>query len=247
MGGGASTSHHPAPIGMPEQDYNPKDPNEFQMQLAYGTGVSTPDVRSTQKSGFDETKADNVHSSVMGILNAAKEGHLHNVSALLEVENVNLEVHTENGWTALMYAIENCHVPMVELLLSKGAKVAVYDFSDKMTALHHAVAKGNLKIVVLLVDHGAEIEAEDRKGRSPLFLAATFGHYPIVEYLVGKGANIEHPTPMKETPFYEAVDRGHLDIVQYLESKGANIFMRTKVSVSIVNSPSAPIVREHIY
>ena len=41
---------------------------------------------------------------------------------------------------------------------------------DGLTALHHAVPRG-AGVVQLLVDHGASVDAKDKRGRTPLDVA----------------------------------------------------------------------------
>jgi len=57
----------------------------------------------------------------------------------------------------------------VKLCLLRGADVHDTD-EDGLTALHHAVPRG-AGVVQLLVDHGATIDARDKRGRSALDVA----------------------------------------------------------------------------
>jgi len=46
-------------------------------------------------------------------------------------------------------------------------------------------------IIKVLLDRGADIEAKDMFGRTPLIMATEMGHTRIVEVLPGKGADFE--------------------------------------------------------
>ncbi len=56
------------------------------------------------------------------------------------------------------------------------------------TALTFAAAGGYEDLVKLLLDRGATLEHRDKKGFSPLILAATAGHAKVVERLLIAGA-----------------------------------------------------------
>jgi ankyrin repeat protein len=56
--------------------------------------------------------------------------------------------------------------------------------------------------VEYLVDHGADVNAKNENGETPLHYAASNGHLPIVQYLVQHGANMNIGTWKGETPLY---------------------------------------------
>src|SRR5688572_8074949 len=56
------------------------------------------------------------------------------------------------------------------------------------TALHHA-AEGNLAAVEVLVERGADLDARDKSGRTPLFVAVRANRYEIARYLLDRGAD----------------------------------------------------------
>lgn len=51
-----------------------------------------------------------------------------------------------------------------------------------------------MALVKLLVDHGADIDAENGGGKTPLMFAAMFGHKEIVVYLIHRGADTKAQT-----------------------------------------------------
>lgn len=61
-------------------------------------------------------------------------------------------------------------------------KFLVYDFDHAfLTALHWVAKRGFFGMVRLLIKNGADSDAKDIIGRSPLFLAASFQHTEIVQ------------------------------------------------------------------
>ena len=100
-----------------------------------------------------------------------------------------------------------------------------YSWSDPSlkTPLHHAAINGQINTVKYLVEQGANKEAADNDGRTPLWWAAAFyGKIDIVKYLVEQGANKEAADKYGRTPLWQAAANGRIDTVKYLVEQGAN-------------------------
>jgi len=96
--------------------------------------------------------------------------------------------------------------------------------SDDSTPLHFACIKGDVDIARLLLDYGADINARNRLGHTPLHVATWAGQKNAMELLIGKGARLETPSLVKrETPLHDAVVRGNTEIVQLLLNRGAHV------------------------
>lgn len=69
----------------------------------------------------------------------------------------------------------------------------------------------------------AEIDEEDRYGRTPLSLAAAMGHHHICEILLDNGADMSHRDCIYgQTPLSYAAAYGHREVVELLLSKGSD-------------------------
>ena len=86
----------------------------------------------------------------------------------------------------------NSHIRVAELLIDAGCKLDVKDVAG-YTAVHHCLTQyGNsttLKIAKILVEKGADVNAVNRFGCTPLFEPCMNFNYEFVEFLVTKGAN----------------------------------------------------------
>lgn len=76
-----------------------------------------------------------------------------------------------------------------------------------------ACAGGHEDLVKLLLVRGASIEHRDKKGFTPLILAATGGFDKIVDILINGGANIEAQSERtKDTPLSLACSGGRYEV-----------------------------------
>ncbi len=104
--------------------------------------------------------------------------------------------------TALMRAAFSGDLELVKLLLAKGANPAVVS-KDNETVLEAAAALGfiqgyskgkpaaeRLEVIKLLVDLGADVNAADDYGITPLMVAGNMGEVSIIQFLVDRGADL---------------------------------------------------------
>lgn len=90
-----------------------------------------------------------------------------------------------------------------------------------MTALHWAAGAGNVPLAALLVEQGADVDAGDRGGATPLKRAAHMGQTEVVRWLLENGANPDLAAANGQTPLHAAVIRNRPQIVELLLAHGA--------------------------
>ena len=78
----------------------------------------------------------------------------------------------------------------------------------------------------MLISNGANIEAKDENGSTPLHYAVWFNQLKTVEMLIEKRANIHELTNFQNTPLDLAVKKSLEDIVKLLISHGADTSMK---------------------
>jgi ankyrin repeat protein len=120
------------------------------------------------------------------------------------------------------------YFPVVKFLVEHGANVDPPARKHIRKPLGVASYIGNKSMVKYLIQKGADIEASDGNGETPILLAAE-GHPnspendSVVEYLLKKGANIEVHDEYGRTPLFWAVYKGYPKIASLLVKHGANI------------------------
>ena len=88
-------------------------------------------------------------------------------------------------------------------------------------SLHQAVAGGDVDQIKSLISRGADVNAKDRSGRTPLHYAARWGHKDVVELLLAKDADVNVKDNRGQTPLSLAEEEGHNEIVELLRNHGA--------------------------
>ena len=117
---------------------------------------------------------------------------------------------------------------MEQLLLSYGAKPAQEQRDEdwpthtynwlRISPLHEAARRGDLKEVKQLLKSGVDLTARDEHLRStPLAWAAKYGQLKVVKFLIARGAPKSLPDdPPWATPLAWAIRRGHEEIAKLL-------------------------------
>lgn len=89
--------------------------------------------------------------------------------------------------------------------------------AEGYTGLHHACKKGNTDVAKLLLDNGADVNAVNKDGATPLALACQYGHDQTVHYLVKqRRADTGIPDKQGSTAHHISSINGRADIVNHL-------------------------------
>lgn len=93
--------------------------------------------------------------------------------------------------------------------------------ADKRTPLHWAASSGlSVEAVRALCDCGADLNARDASGWTPLMIAASAGRADIVAQLLYLGADALAANPRGQTALHYAASKGHVDVARQLLVNG---------------------------
>ena len=97
----------------------------------------------------------------------------------------------------------------------------------KRTLLHKAAQIGDRRVCeLLIIDHGVDVNKQDARKQTPLWVAAEEGHKDICEVLIQNGASVDENDVTQRTPLWIAAHKKHMDVFKILVDNGADIYHR---------------------
>ena len=160
------------------------------------------------RAGADINQADRRGKSDKSrtpLMEAARQGWEEGVDALLAAK-AKTELADEAGTTALHLAVRVGRQAIVEQLLAAGASpMPPSSHRPCLTALHEAA---DVAVVDRLLTAGAEPNAIDKNGMTPLHYQARAGRAEIVERLLRAGGDPNHKEKNGRTPVFMIGQKG---------------------------------------
>ena len=191
-------------------------------------------------AGADPNRA--LASGETPLMTAARSGSVQTVTLLIDHgADVNAAEHVR-GQTALMWAVDQRHAPVVRTLLARGANVharsAVWQQLENTagntnsagdffmshggsSAILFAARQGDLETAAALLDAGANVNDASAAGTSALVIAAHSDHGQLARFLLSRGAD-PNAAEAGYTALHAAVLRGNLELVKALLEHGAD-------------------------
>jgi len=108
-------------------------------------------------------------------------------------------------------------------IFDKPALQNIFAQVEALEALHRAAVDGEIEQVKSLISKGADVNAKNGDGWTPLQYAASRGHKEIVELLLAHDADVNIGGEGNMTAAEYAMQNNHMEIFQLLISKGADI------------------------
>lgn len=162
----------------------------------------------------------------LSLFEAAAAGRTELVRQRLEAEPGLLNACAPDGFQPLGLAAYFGHTDLVDELLARGADPnRPAQNSMRVQALHAAVAneknpQAALQITRALLAHGAQVNARQEGGWTPLHEAAHHGQAALVHLLLAHGADPALANDHGKRPADLAREQGHSEVAALLEPPG---------------------------
>ncbi len=143
---------------------------------------------------------------------------------ILVEKGIDLDQESNDGFTELMYAIDQGDDELVQLLLDREADVNYYSENSKSTPLSIAIVHGNLPIMQKLIQHKVDINYEKKNLSSAISLAIEKSNNEILKLLLKNGAEIK-TKPNGNSYLQDAImsDNANVEIIKILVENGADV------------------------
>jgi len=144
---------------------------------------------------------------------ALKAGHKETVKLIIK-KGADINAKNGGGQTPLDIALSLNREDIVELLIEKGAT---------FSTIHEAAKFGSLEKVREFIEGGADVNAKDEDGYTPLSIAVSGGRTDVADFLIAKGADVNAKDKEGYTPLYSAIWKDDKDMVKLFVDKGADV------------------------
>ena len=160
---------------------------------------------------------------VLDVFEAAAVGDVLRLQDILTADPGAAHAFSGDGWTPLHLAAAFGTPPAVDMLLQHGAQVDTYSQNAARNQPLHAVValSRNPETVNLLLAHGADPNATQAGGFTPLFSAAGANRRDLAEMLIRNGAHTHHRSDLDKTAMDFARERGYGELADWLEAQPA--------------------------
>lgn len=149
------------------------------------------------------------------------------VAEFLINKEVDIHIPNHGGYTPLMLAAGSGVLPIIKILIEKGAEINKRMNNTKSyTALMIAIKNGWLECVKELLNYDADATLLDNQGNSPIVLAAKKGRYDIVAYFLEQDHDPNLTNNNADTGLMYASQKNYHRIVELLLKNNADVSKR---------------------
>ncbi len=135
------------------------------------------------------------------------------------------------GRRALHAAAEKLHPDVVQQLCERGADVNTRTKRNEspLWSVASSPSSGDgVDVAKVLLEAGAEVDAADEDGVTPLLAATATGRGALVALLAESGADLNQRDPDGATPLQLAAEAGRTEVVAALVRRGADVNATTR-------------------
>jgi ankyrin repeat protein len=152
----------------------------------------TPILQALYRGDREEAERLRREASELDLFEAAALGEVERLRKILEHEPEAVRVWSFDGFTALHYAAYFDGPDAARILIERGADVEAIsrneEFAREARPLHSAVAARRSDVAVVLLEAGADPNARQHEGFTPLMAAEQSGDLDLAETLIRHGA-----------------------------------------------------------
>lgn len=163
------------------------------------------------------------NGATLDVFAAAALGKVDALRTMLEADPTMVSLYSPDGWTALHLAAHFGQTEAARLLIERGASASLRSRNTMDNEPLHAACAGQppRALVALLLDSGADVNARQHGGFTPLHESAQNGDAALTELLLARGAEVTATTDDGKTAAQLAQEAGHGELADLLRRSGA--------------------------
>ncbi len=164
------------------------------------------------------------HLKELDIFEAAAVGDCARLRQLIAQDAMSARAISPDGWTPLHLAAAFAAAEPVTLLLEHGAHIHQFSHNPmRNQPLHACIAlNSSLDVVRALLEAGADVNATQHGGYTPLLQAAAAGKKDLVRLLLEYVARLDCVCDRGKSAADYARERGHTEVAEILASYAPN-------------------------
>ncbi len=207
--------------------YEFKNVRQGDYKITISDEKGSAEVSFLEISGVNSLRQDIALTKIPVIEAEVIETLPENQQMIVSGEMIAVVIEYENP---LSKAVWDENEKRAKKLVIKGANVNVREKKhSNITPLFLAVGNGNLKIAEILLNFGADVNAVDDEGKTPLMRLDEDANVELVRLLLKHGAKINAVDNYGNTPLISAVgDYAEAEILQVLLENGADVNVQNK-------------------
>lgn len=140
---------------------------------------------------------------------------------LLSAKGADPLMKDDREWDAFVYASLEGTEQMVDFLKAQKEKFNAQRAKDTALYFANATKRDNLKILARLIKGGANVNARDENGQTPLMAAAKAGKMKLAEFFIKNKADLNAKDNRGKTALMYAVEAGRTRTAHLLRYYGA--------------------------
>lgn len=193
----------------------------------------TPLISAILSGNFPEIKyliasGENINQSYDGItpIQHAIKLRKSKIVKLLIENNADLLIYDRHNVSPLGHIFTKFKESTALSIIKSLPDIHIADIYDRNTALHYAARSNYTKCIDYLISKGANPNALNRQGQSPIFFAAKSGACQSIRLLVNRGAdmNLRDKIDKKQwSTVFCAISRSHVDCVAENITQNADV------------------------
>jgi ankyrin repeat protein len=199
-------------------------------------GVHLEILKFLVENGADVNIRDN--NGITPLTSTVARNHIEASKFLLD-NGAKTEIADNLQIAPILYALTSESKNVLELLIKRGASLEVKNDYKRTPLLLTCRESGSIEIAKILIENGANINAVDLMGDTPLTLAAWRGFEEIVNYLLDKNAEFSASGNEGIELLSYSADKRLWKLYQALIIKGGDPFLKSMMEKPVLHWAAA--------